>query len=105
YTYEAKYIDEDGAAISVPAVLPDEVTQRLQDMAEKAFIALGCEGLARVDFFVRADMSAVINEVNTMPGFTDISMYPKAMAASGIPYPELVGLLIEHGLARANAAH
>lgn len=105
YTYAAKYIDEDGAAISVPAVLPDEVTQRLQDMAEKAFIALGCEGLARVDFFVRADMSAVINEVNTMPGFTDISMYPKAMAASGIPYPELVGLLIEHGLARAKAAH
>ncbi|MNL14640.1 D-alanine--D-alanine ligase A [compost metagenome] len=101
YTYEAKYIDEDGAAISVPAVLPDEVTQRLRDMAGQAFSALGCEGVARVDFFVRADMSVVINEVNTMPGFTDISMYPKAMAASGVPYPKLIGLLIEHGLARA----
>lgn len=101
YTYEAKYVDADGAAISVPAALPDDVTQRLQDMAARAFAALGCEGLARVDFFVRADMSVVINEVNTMPGFTDISMYPKAMAASGVPYPELVGLLIEHGLARA----
>ncbi|WP_457583109.1 D-alanine--D-alanine ligase family protein [Ensifer canadensis] len=105
YTYEAKYIDEDGAAISVPAVLPDEVTQRLQDMAAKAFTALGCEGLARVDFFVGPDMSVVINEVNTMPGFTDISMYPKAMAASGVSYPELVGLLIEHGLARAKLTH
>lgn len=102
YTYEAKYIDEDGAAISVPADLPQEVTQRLRDMAAQAFIALGCEGLARVDFFVRSDMSVVINEVNTMPGFTDISMYPKAMAASGVPYPDLVGLLIEHGLARAS---
>lgn len=104
YTYEAKYLDEDGAAISIPAVLPDEVTQRLQDMAGQAFIALGCEGLARVDFFVRPDLSVVINEVNTMPGFTDISMYPKAMAASGVPYTELVGLLIEHGLARAGLA-
>lgn len=100
YTYEAKYIDEDGAAISVPATLPEEVTQHLQAMAAQAFAALGCEALARVDFFVLPDMSVVINEVNTMPGFTDISMYPKAMAASGVPYPELIDLLIEHGLAR-----
>lgn len=105
YTYEAKYIDEEGAAINVPAALPDAVTRRLQDMAAQAFTALGCEGLARVDFFVRADMSVVINEVNTMPGFTNISMYPKAMAASGLPYPELVGLLIEHGFERARRAH
>lgn len=101
YTYEAKYLDESGATIKVPAVLPEDVTQQLQEMAKQAFTALGCEALARVDFFVRPDMSAVVNEVNTMPGFTDISMYPKAMAASGISYPELVDLLIEHGLARA----
>ncbi|CAN7510739.1 D-alanine--D-alanine ligase family protein [Pararhizobium sp. LjRoot238] len=104
YTYEAKYLDEKGATINIPAVLPEQTAQHLQDMARQAFIALGCEALARVDFFVRPDMSTVINEVNTMPGFTDISMYPKAMAASGTSYPELVDRLIEHGLARAKQA-
>lgn len=101
YTYEAKYLDEKGAAISIPAVLPEQTARNLQEMARQAFYALGCEGLARVDFFVRPDMSAVVNEINTMPGFTDISMYPKAMAATGTSYPELIDLLIEHGLARS----
>ncbi len=104
YTYEAKYLDEKGATINIPAVLPEQTARQLQDLARQAFIALGCEGLARVDFFLRPDMTAVVNEINTMPGFTDISMYPKAMAATGTSYPELIDRLIEHGLARAKQA-
>ncbi|MEZ2220967.1 D-alanine--D-alanine ligase family protein [Rhizobium sp. RCC_161_2] len=100
YTYDAKYLDADGAITSVPAQLPADLTQRLRELSLDAFRALGCEGLARVDFFVRPDMSVVVNEVNTMPGFTNISMYPKAMEATGISYPALVDRLIEHGLAR-----
>lgn len=100
YTYEAKYIDADGAVTNVPAQLPADLTQRLRELSLDAFRALGCESLARVDFFVRPDMSMVVNEVNTMPGFTNISMYPKAMEATGVSYPELVDRLIEHGLAR-----
>ncbi|MBA8877179.1 D-alanine--D-alanine ligase family protein [Phyllobacterium myrsinacearum] len=101
YTYEAKYIDADGAALSIPANLPAPVKEQLQEMAGRAFRALGCEGMARVDFFLRPDMSAVVNEVNTIPGFTNISMYPKTLGASGIPYPELVDRLIQHALHRA----
>lgn len=102
YTYEAKYIDADGAALSIPANLPAPVGEQLRDMAGRAFRALGCEGMARVDFFLRPDMSAVVNEVNTIPGFTNISMYPKTLGASGIPYPELVDRLIQHALDRAD---
>ena len=101
YSYDAKYIDPDGAILSIPAQLPDEIAQKLRSMAQGAFRALGCDGMARIDFFVRPDMSAVINEVNTIPGFTDISMYAKALAASGIAYAEIIDRLIEHGLARA----
>lgn len=101
YSYDAKYIDPDGAILSIPAQLPDEIAQKLRSMAQAAFKALGCDGMARIDFFVRADMSAIVNEVNTIPGFTDISMYAKALAASGIAYAEIIDRLIEHGLARA----
>ena len=104
YSYDAKYIDQDGAVITIPADIPAETAETLRRMAADGFRALGCEGLARVDFFVRPDESVVINEINTMPGFTNISMYPKAMGASGISYQELVGRLIEHGLARARQA-
>lgn len=101
YTYEAKYLDEDGADIKVPADLPRSVAARVQEMATQAFRALGCEGMARVDFFFTDDARLVINEVNTIPGFTDISMFPKAFAASGIPSAELVDRLIRHAMARA----
>ncbi|ASW07749.1 D-alanine--D-alanine ligase family protein [Rhizobium sp. 11515TR] len=101
YSYEAKYLDQNGAVVTVPADIPAEAAKALKRMAADGFRALGCEGLARVDFFLRPDGSAVINEINTMPGFTNISMYPKAMGASGISYPELISRLIEHGLARA----
>jgi D-alanine-D-alanine ligase len=104
YTYDAKYIDADGAALKVPAELPENVETAIRDMAAKAFLATGCDGMARVDFFLKPDASFLINELNTIPGFTDISMYSKAMAASGIAYPELIDRLIEHGLARASRA-
>ena len=101
YNYNAKYVDENGAALMVPAQLPPEVEAAMRDMAAKAFRAVGCDAMARVDFFLMPDMTFVINELNTIPGFTDISMYSKAMAASGVSYPEIIDRLVEHGLARA----
>jgi len=103
YTYDAKYIDADGAALIVPAELPPEAESDIRTLAAKAFRAVGCDGMARVDFFITSEMRILINELNTIPGFTDISMYPKAMAASGVSYPELLDRLVEHGLARAAA--
>jgi D-alanine-D-alanine ligase len=100
YSYDAKYIDEDGAALKVPAELPEEVERRIREMAGNAFRAVGCDGMARVDFFVTADMQFLVNEVNTIPGFTDISMYSKAMVASGVSYAEIIDRLVAHGLAR-----
>jgi D-alanine-D-alanine ligase len=104
YSYDAKYIDEDGATLKVPAELPPDVEADMRAMAGRAFRALGCDGMARVDFFLTRDMRFVINEVNTIPGFTNISMYAKAMAASGVTYPEIIDRLVEHGLARAGRA-
>lgn len=101
YSYDAKYIDEDGAALKVPAELPQEIEAIIREMAAKAFRAVGCDGMARVDFFVTPDMRVRINELNTIPGFTDISMYSKAMAASGVSYSETIDRLVAHGLARA----
>jgi D-alanine-D-alanine ligase len=100
YSYDAKYIDADGAAVHIPADLPEPLARAIQDIARRAFLALGCEGMARVDVFLQADGTVTINEVNTIPGFTDISMYPKAFAASGIENPELVDRLIAHALHR-----
>jgi D-alanine-D-alanine ligase len=101
YTYEAKYLDEEGAAIKVPADLAPEVSDKVRQLSIEAFRALGCEGLARIDFFLREDGKLIVNEVNTLPGFTNISMYPKVMEALGISYSELVDRLIRHALARA----
>ncbi|MFH1793558.1 MAG: D-alanine--D-alanine ligase family protein [Pseudomonadota bacterium] len=100
YSYDAKYVDADGAAIRVPAQLPAEVEERLKALAAQAFRAVGCDAMARVDFFVTADFDIRLNELNTIPGFTDISMYPKAMAASGVSYPDLLDRLVAHGMAR-----
>lgn len=101
YTYDAKYIDADGAAITVPAELSPNIEADVRAMAARAFRAVGCDAMARVDFFVTAEGRILINELNTIPGFTNISMYPKAMAASGVSYPELIDRLVAHGLARA----
>ena len=102
YSYNAKYVDETGAVLKVPADHPPEIESAMQGMAAKAFRALGCDGMARVDFFLTADGSFLVNEINTIPGFTDISMYAKAMAASGISYPEIIDRLVSHGLERAS---
>lgn len=101
YTYDAKYIDADGAAIKVPAELPEGVEDEIRTLAARAFRALGCDGMARADFFVTADRRILVNELNTIPGFTDISMYSKAMAASGVSYPEIIDRLVAHAFARA----
>jgi len=93
YDFEAKYLD-DACEFDVPADLPDEVTARIQDYAIRAFRALDGVGLARVDFFVTGANEVIINEVNTMPGFTPISMYPRMWEASGVPYAELIDRLI-----------
>jgi D-alanine-D-alanine ligase len=102
YSYEAKYLDKDGAEIKVPADLPAIVAKAVHDLSVGAFRALGCEGMARIDFFVTADERVLVNEVNTLPGFTAISMYPKVLEASGVSYPELVDRLIAHALKRAS---
>ena len=99
YDFEAKYL-EDATELDVPASLPEEVTARLQAMALAAFDALGCEGLARVDFFVGADGALTVNEVNTMPGFTPSSMYPRMWQACGVDYPALVDALLHAALRR-----
>jgi D-alanine-D-alanine ligase len=95
YSYEAKYIDENGAALKIPAKLDDETRRRVQELSIKAFQTLCCEGLARIDFFLKENGEVLINEINTMPGFTKNSMYPKLWEASGIGYTELITRLIE----------
>jgi D-alanine-D-alanine ligase len=99
YDYAAKY-DEGGSDIVVPARIPDEVARRVQEAAVAAFVATECEGMARVDFFVREGGEVVVNELNTIPGFTPTSVYARLFAASGIPYPELLDRLIALALER-----
>lgn len=98
YDFETKYLD-DAAELDVPAAVDDDVVAQLQELAIRTFTALDCQGLARVDFFLTAD-GPVVNEINTMPGFTTISMYPRMWGASGVDYPTLVGTMVETALAR-----
>jgi D-alanine-D-alanine ligase len=99
YDYAAKY-DADGSDIIVPARIPDETAARVQALAVDSFIATECEGMARVDFFVREDGEVVVNELNTIPGFTATSVYARLFEASGIPYAELLDRLIQLALDR-----
>jgi D-alanine-D-alanine ligase len=99
YDFEAKYLDS-ATALDVPADLPGDVTARLQELARQAYDALDCEGLARVDFFVGDQGELTVNEVNTMPGFTPTSMFPRMWAASGVDYPALVDRLVQAALRR-----
>jgi D-alanine-D-alanine ligase len=99
YDFDAKYLD-DVTEFDIPAKLDDDVVERVQEAAVAAFRALDCQGLARVDFFVDADGVPVVNEVNTMPGFTPISMYPRMWAVTGVDYPTLLATLIDTALAR-----
>ena len=100
YDFEAKYLPGQHTEIDIPADLPAEVTSQIRELSVRAFEAVGCEGLARVDFFVLPDGRVVVNELNTMPGFTPTSMYPQMWAASGVDYPALVDRLIRLALAR-----
>jgi D-alanine-D-alanine ligase len=101
YSYDAKYVDDKGARLEIPAKLPRSVIKRIQEIALRSYRALCCEGMARVDFFVQAGGRVLVNEINTSPGFTKISMYPKMWQASGIPYPRLIDRLIRLALERA----
>ena len=98
YDYEAKYVTDTSVAY-IPARIPEEVAEQVRDYAVKAYSALRCRGLSRVDFFVTfADHRVVFNEINTLPGFTSISMYPKLFSASGIPYAQLLDMLISYAM-------
>jgi D-alanine-D-alanine ligase len=99
YDYAAKY-DEGGSEIIIPAHIAGEVAARVQAVAVDAFIATDCEGMARIDFFVREDGEVVLNEINTIPGFTETSVYARLFEASGIPYSELLQRLIDLALER-----
>ena len=101
YDFAAKYLPEEHTELDVPADLPEATSAELRELAVRAFEAIGCEGLARVDFFVMPDGSLVVNEINTMPGFTPTSMYPRMWAASGLDYPALVDRLIQLALRRS----
>ena len=99
YDFDAKYA-EGGMELIVPARLPGETLERVRRLAVESFVATDCEGMARVDFFVRPDGGVVVNELNTIPGFTSTSVYAKLFAESGIPYAELLDRLVELALER-----
>ncbi|WP_248746734.1 D-alanine--D-alanine ligase [Pseudomonas sp. MWU12-2037] len=100
YSYDSKYIDEQAAEVVVPAAISEEDSERIRAQAIEAFQVLGCAGLARVDVFLTTGGEVLINEVNSLPGFTRISMYPKLWQAAGMSYSELVSRLIELALER-----
>jgi len=100
YSYEAKYIDENGAILSIPADIGETVSKEIQRLAVEVFKITCCEGMARVDFFLAGNNEIYINEINTIPGFTRISMYPRLWAASGLPYSELISRLIQLAIER-----
>jgi D-alanine-D-alanine ligase len=98
YDFATKYLD-DTAELDVPAKIDDDVADAVRQLAIRAFRAIDCQGLARVDFFLTDD-GPVINEINTMPGFTRISMYPRMWAASGVDYPTLLATMVDTAIAR-----
>lgn len=100
YSYDSKYIDEDAAKVVVPADIPAEASERIRKLAVDAFLALECSGLARVDVFLTQSGEVLINELNSLPGFTRISMYPKLWQAAGMTYSELVSRLIDLAIER-----
>lgn len=97
YSYEAKYLDPNGAELTIPAQLDDSTAAMVKSYALDAYLTLGCKGFARVDFFVTDTNEIYLNEINTLPGFTNISMYPKLFEASGIGYSDLITKIIELG--------
>jgi D-alanine-D-alanine ligase len=104
YDFEAKYLD-DSCEYDIPADLPEAVTREVREYARRTFAALDCAGLARVDFFVTDDHTVYLNEINTMPGFTSTSMFPRMWAATGLEYPKLISRLIRMALRRGTGLH
>lgn len=100
YSYKAKYIDENGAALEIPAKLNKNIKKKIKALAVKTFKILSCEGMGRVDFFLKENGEVIVNEINTIPGFTSISMYPKLWEASGISYADLIDKLIQLAIER-----
>ncbi|HVZ66973.1 MAG TPA: D-alanine--D-alanine ligase [Patescibacteria group bacterium] len=100
YDYEAKYFDKNGARTEIPAKLSSNTIKLIQETACRAFQVLNCEGMARVDFFVTKEGKVYVNEINTIPGFTNISMYPKLWEASGVSYSRLIDELIDLAIKR-----
>lgn len=100
YTYDAKYNDPDAVRLDVRADIDETCGARVQDMSIRAYRALGCEGMARVDFFLKDNGDLLVNEVNTIPGFTSHSMYPKMIESAGISYRELLDILLKQAVAR-----
>lgn len=106
YSYAAKYLDPAGAELVIPAALTAEIAERVRALSLRVFAVLECAGMARIDFFLDTRSGRIlVNEANTIPGFTAISMYPKLMAASGVPGPSLVAELVRHALARWRSKH
>lgn len=95
YDYDAKYIDADGAVLSIPAQISEQAAEKIREISRQVFTTLECRGLTRVDVFLNENDDVIINEVNTIPGFTKISMYPKLWEHSGITYPQLIDRLIQ----------
>ncbi|HEX5340249.1 MAG TPA: D-alanine--D-alanine ligase [Gammaproteobacteria bacterium] len=100
YSYDAKYIDENGARLEAPAQLDTDTVTRVQALAIRTFKTLNCEGMGRVDLFLKSDGSLLVNEINTIPGFTRISMYPRLWALSGLSYTDLISRLIQLAMER-----
>ena len=100
YSYKAKYLAENGAVLEIPAKLLPDTSERVRQLAVKVFSVLLCEGMARVDFFLRNGNEIIVNEINTIPGFTRISMFPKLWEASGIAYSEVIDRLIQLAIER-----
>lgn len=100
YSYKAKYLDEQGVAFELPAKLDPQKTEEVRDLAIQAFKVLRCEGMARADFFLKNDGTLLINELNTIPGFTPISLYPKLWEISGLPYGQLIDRLVNLAFTR-----
>ena len=99
YSYEAKYVDANGAGLEVPAKVSEETLEKLKEVAIDTFLALDCSGLSRVDFS-QDDGNLVVNEINTLPGFTNISMYPMLWQHSGIEQKELLSRLVDLAIER-----
>jgi D-alanine-D-alanine ligase len=102
YSYESKYLDENDARLDIPAILPPEMVAKVQETALKTYQCLGCTGMTRVDMFLTPDGKLIINEVNTIPGFTKISMYPALWQHSGIPQSRLIDMLIQFAIEEFN---